>query len=711
MEKMSSSNSARNPSDFTVSALTRKLKAMGLSTVGFKNDLINRLTEADPEGGWFRESSSRTGTRDDLSQSEETDADASGSRDAPEMPKVSGLSVREMEIVKKEKELLERELTLARREIEFLRGGERERERPEVAERGTNQAVTRREVDPTETTGTTARPSITAIAELLAHFDGASDSWEVWEKQVRLLATTYRLRDEMVKILICSRLKGKAAEWFRSKPEHLEKTTDDLLVAMKAMFNHRPNKLARTKELKGRIWKRGETFSAYMHDKIILANRVPVEEDDLIDYIVDDISDLSLQGQARMHGFTTTASLLKALEKVTLRPRGQRDSNAAPEGRPDAAAWEKGARGFRGSTRQRESDGGERSHSRRCYNCGGRDHLSATCPTRGKGVRCFRCGGRGHVAAKCTGKASAERTSCLVSRYCDGKYYKDVYINACKISAMIDTGSDMCLMRADCHDRLNVPLRKTKIYFRGVGSNNNETLGEFDAETQIDDEAYNIKIQVIPNELMWCEFIVGVDFLRTVDIMIKKDKMFISKSKADPEVPEIFQIDCVREANKLDVVHLDSDHRDALENIVYNYAPNKVRDVNIKMKLILKDDEPVYQRARRCSEQEKQTIKQQVDEWIRDGIVKPSLSEYASPVVLVKKKNGAYRLCVDYRRLNQKIVKDRYPLPLIDDQLDRLQGAKIFTTLDLENGFFMSMLMRIVVNSQPLLYPTGNMNF
>jgi len=126
----------------------------------------------------------------------------------------------------------------------------------------------------------------------------------------------------------------------------------------------------------------------------------------------------------------------------------------------------------------------------------------------------------------------------------------------------------------------------------------------------------------------------------------------------------------------------------ALEDMVRGYVPNKTRDVNIRMKLILKDDEPVYQKARRCSEQEKQIIKRQVDEWMREGIVRPSLSEYASPVVLVKKKNGAYRLCVDYRRLNQKIIKDHYPLPLIDDQLNRLQGARIFTTLDLKNGFF-----------------------
>lgn len=214
-----------------------------------------------------------------------------------------------------------------------------------------DRGETRREADLAGAIGTTARPSVTAIAELLAPFDGAGDSWEVWEKQVRLLASTYLLQDEMARILIGARLRGKAAEWFRSRPDHLEMTTNDLLMEMKAMFDHRPNKLVRKKEFEGRIWRRGETFGAYMHDKIILANRVPVEEDDLIDYIVDGISDLNLQDQARIQGFTTTTSLLRAFEKVTLRPRGQRDGNAAPTRR---LLWE-GERG--GLTREHGSEG------------------------------------------------------------------------------------------------------------------------------------------------------------------------------------------------------------------------------------------------------------------------------------------------------------------------------------------------------------------
>ncbi|GFU11520.1 retrovirus-related Pol polyprotein from transposon 17.6 [Trichonephila clavipes] len=106
------------------------------------------------------------------------------------------------------------------------------------------------------------------------------------------------------------------------------------------------------------------------------------------------------------------------------------------------------------------------------------------------------------------------------------------------------------------------------------------------------------------------------------------------------------------------------------------------------MKIILKDDIPVYQSARRLAFSKNQDVKKQIDEWLEQGIVRPSLSEYASPIVLVKKKDDTTRLYVDYRKLNRKLVKNHFPLPLIEDVLDELQEAKVYTTLDLKNGFF-----------------------
>ena len=126
---------------------------------------------------------------------------------------------------------------------------------------------------------TTTSVSIRALGELLSDFEGREDTSWRWRQQVELLMETYHLDENTARVLISSKLKKCALEWFHSESEHLTLSIADLLKRMAELFDDRPRKLTLRKEFEARVRQKREPFSDYYHDKLILANRVPIVEE------------------------------------------------------------------------------------------------------------------------------------------------------------------------------------------------------------------------------------------------------------------------------------------------------------------------------------------------------------------------------------------------------------------------------------------------
>ncbi|CAH1257446.1 GIN1 [Branchiostoma lanceolatum] len=138
----------------------------------------------------------------------------------------------------------------------------------------------------------------------------------------------------------------------------------------------------------------------------------------------------------------------------------------------------------------------------------------------------------------------------------------------------------------------------------------------------------------------------------------------------------------------------DRSHKEQLLDLLVKYEDIFSRtpeDMGVTNKALHQietgDAPPVRLPPRRVSPQAKETISQELDKLTRLGFIKESMSPWGAPVVLVNKKDGTKRMCVDYRGLNKVTKKSSWPLPRIDDTIDALSGSKLFSTLDLRAAY------------------------
>jgi len=122
------------------------------------------------------------------------------------------------------------------------------------------------------------------------------------------------------------------------------------------------------------------------------------------------------------------------------------------------------------------------------------------------------------------------------------------------------------------------------------------------------------------------------------------------------------------------------DHDVGLTNVVRHEIP------------LVAGTTPVRQPTRRLGPEKEKEVSRQVRKFLDHDIIEPAHSAWNSPVVLVRKKDGSWRFCVDYRKLNSVTIQEAYPLPRIDKSMDALAGSKYFSTLDLLSSYWQVLL-------------------
>ena len=145
--------------------------------------------------------------------------------------------------------------------------------------------------------------------------------------------------------------------------------------------------------------------------------------------------------------------------------------------------------------------------------------------------------------------------------------------------------------------------------------------------------------------------------------------------------------------------HLSQTEKEKLEKILNKndevfYAPDTKLTCTTKVECSINtsDDIPVHQRVYPYPAAYTEEVNKQINKLLTDGIIRPSRSAWTSPVWIVPKKTDAsgekkFRLVIDYRKVNEKTVADRYPMPQINYVIDQMKGQKYFSTLDLASGF------------------------
>lgn len=473
-----------------------------------------------------------------------------------------------------------------------------------------------------------------------------------------------------------------------------------------------------------------------------IASAAPIEEADVVHYMIHglglDKNEILFFGAAGT--FQELRELLRRYNKVNSK---ESFTTNAPEQNMDKIFSQQARTGLRETASSGPSlgEGHRYKKSTKCYNCNNVGHISSCCPiARRSSNSCFRCGNPEHHFLNCP-LNSIVSSSVQVANIQNesGREYeffekvsfslssKLLKTNICA-NVLLDTGSPVSFIQAQFIPPVFI-FSANKLQFNLVGINGSrmDVIGKVKVSVEFRDYLpTELEMLVVRNNTMYSVAILGRDFFEKRGLRLlpnrHTDCMPVSIRRVDVVEKQEEQIAC----NELLAIDTGEEprfeinpkfsktlyqHIQGLVNNCQNTSFPLTDNSAIEMRIRLSKEASFYSGPRRLSYLEKEQVRKILDGLLAQKIIRPSHSEFSSPIVLARKKDGSVRMCVDYREVNKVTVRDNYPLPLIEDQIDMLHGKRFFTCLDLKDGFHHVRMSEESIKYTSFVTPLGQFEY
>ncbi|KAJ9539320.1 hypothetical protein OSB04_032053 [Centaurea solstitialis] len=369
-----------------------------------------------------------------------------------------------------------------------------------------------------------------------------------------------------------------------------------------------------------------------------------------------------------------------------------------------------------------------------CYQCGQPGHIVINCPGKRS---CYNCGSTGHLANNCPkpkdGQSKRAMAGSSGSKSEPGKAKGRVFqltaedtkripdvvtgmflINQQPAKVLFDSGADKSIVSTKFCTKLNrIPKKLVQaIEIETAEGNITKVDKAYNCSIDIDGNYFSIKL--LPMLLNAFDIIVGMDWLSKNQAHIVCHKKMVKVKNKDGKTLTIYSshkeypfnlisvlkarkcirkgcetylayvVDAKKEKKGVEEVPIVCDYLEVFPDDLPGLPPD--RQVVFHIDLV-SGAVPIARTPYRLAPTEMQELMSQLQELLDKGFIRPSSSPWGAPVLFVKKKDGTMRMCIDYRELNKVTIKNRYPLPRIDDLFDQLQGASYFSKIDLRSGY------------------------